>query len=105
MINAGTGSYALGFFMGGFPTIMGVALPTYFGKQRMGSIRGVISTIIIVVSSFSPLLGGILWSEESSYKSAFVMFGAAWIKGGLLPLTLGKPKPPHNQDSEIAIAL
>jgi len=67
--------------------------------------RGVISPIIIVVSSFSPLLGGISWSEESSYKSAFVMFGAAWIKGGLLPLTLGKPKPPHNQDSEIAIAL
>tara|TARA_Y100001001_G_scaffold114075_1_gene111739 strand:- start:2521 stop:2838 length:318 start_codon:yes stop_codon:yes gene_type:complete len=105
MINARTGSYALGFSMGGFSTIMGVALPTYFGRQYMGSIRGVISPIIIVASSFSPLLGGILWSEESSHKSAFVVFGAAWIIGGLLPLTLGKPKPPHNQDSEIAIAL
>ena len=71
----------------------------------MGSIRGVISPIIIVVSSFSPLLGRILWSEKSNYKSAFVVFGEAWIIGGLLPLTLGKPKPSHNQDSEIAIAL
>ena len=93
------------FFMGGFPIIMGVALQTYFGRQHMGSIRGVISPIIIVVSSFSPLLGRILWSEKSNYKSAFVVFGEAWIIGGLLPLTLGKPKPPHNQDFEIAIAL
>ncbi len=74
---------------------------TTYGKYQ----GGVISPIIIVVSSFSPLLGGILWSEESSHKSAFVVFGAAWIIGGLLPLTLGKPKPPHNQDSEIAITL
>ena len=94
-----------GFFMGGFPTIMGVALPTYFGRQHMGSIRGVISPIIIIVSSFSPLLGGILWNEESSYKSAFVVFGAAWIIGGLLPFTLGKPKPPDNKESEIVNAL
>ena len=94
-----------GFFMGGFPTIMGVALPTYFGRQHMGSIRGVISPIIIIVSSFSPLLGGILWNEESSYKSAFVVFGAAWIIGGLLPFTLGKPKPPDSKESEIVNAL
>ena len=72
MINAETGSYALGVF---------------------------------IVSSFSPLLGGILWGEESSYKSAFVVFGAAWIIGDLLPLTLGKPKLPDNQDSKIVITL
>ena len=65
----------------------------------------VISPIIIVVSSFSPLLGGILWREESSYKSAFVVFGAAWIIGGLLPFTLGKPKPPDSKESEIVNAL
>ena len=94
-----------GFFMGGFPTIMGVALPTYFGRQHMGSIRGVISPIIIVVSSFSPLLGGILWNDDSSYKSAFVLFGTTWIIGGLLPLALGKPKPPDIQNSDIRIGL
>ena len=71
----------------------------------MGSIRGVISPIIIVVSSFSPLLGGILWNDDSSYKSAFVLFGTAWIIGGLLPLALGKPKPPDLQNADIRIGL
>ena len=83
-----------GFFMGGFPTLTNVALPEYFGRQYMGSIRGVIAPITMIVSALSPLIAGILWEESYSYSVAFFLFGSAWITGGLLTFTLSKPKDP-----------
>jgi MFS family permease len=83
-----------GFFMGGFPTLTNVALPEYFGRQYMGSIRGVIAPITMIISALSPLIAGILWEESYSYSVAFFLFGSAWITGGLLTFTLSKPKGP-----------
>ena len=83
-----------GFFMGGFPTLTNVALPEYFGRQYLGSIRGVIAPITMVVSALSPLIAGILWEESYSYSVAFFLFGSAWITGGLLTFILRKPKDP-----------
>ena len=80
-----------GFFMGGFPTITGVAFPAYFGRQHLGSIRGALSPITMIVSASSPLIGGLLWSNKYSYSIPFVVFGLAWIIGGLLPLLLKSP--------------
>ena len=83
-----------GFFMGGFPTLTNVALPEYFGRQYMGSIRGVIAPITMIISALSPLIAGILWEESYSYSVAFFLFGSAWVIGGLLTFTLSKPKNP-----------
>ena len=83
-----------GFFMGGFPTLTNVALPEYFGRQYLGSIRGVIAPITMVISALSPLIAGILWKESYSYSVAFLLFGSAWITGGLLTFILSKPKDP-----------
>ena len=83
-----------GFFMGGFPTTTGYAVPQYFGRKHIGSIRGAISPVTVIISAISPLVGGILWSEESSYTGPFIIFGTCWVIGGLLALALGKPRNP-----------
>ena len=82
--------------MGGFPTITGVAFPAYFGRQHLGSIRGALSPITMIVSASSPLIGGLLWSDKYSYSISFVVFGLAWIIGGLLPLLLKSPADHEN---------
>ena len=84
-----------GFFMGGFPTLTAVAFPEYFGRSHMGSIRGALSPATMVVSASSPLIGGLLWTQDHSYAVAFVVFGIAWIVAGILPLTLDGPIGPQ----------
>lgn len=88
-----------GFFMGGFPTLINVVLPEYFGRQYLGSIRGVIAPITMVISALSPLIAGILWNESSSYSVAFFIFGSAWIAGGLLTFILSEPKDAPNSEN------
>jgi len=83
-----------GFFMGGFPTTTGYAVPQYFGRKHLGSIRGAMSPVTVIISAISPLVGGILWSEESSYTGPFIIFGTCWVIGGLFALALGKPRNP-----------
>ena len=84
-----------GFFMGGFPTLTAVAFPEYFGRSYMGSIRGALSPATMVISASSPLIGGLLWTQDHSYAVAFVVFGIAWIVAGFLPLTLDRPIGPQ----------
>ena len=86
-----------GFFMGGFPTITGYAMPQYFGRKHLGSIRGAISPITVVISAISPLIGGLLWDEKNSYTTPFIIFGTCWIMGGILAFTLGRPSNAPSQ--------
>ena len=86
-----------GFFMGGFPTITGYAMPQYFGRKHLGSIRGAISPITVVISAISPLIGGLLWDEKNSYTTPFIIFGTCWIMGGILAFALGRPRNAPSQ--------
>ena len=86
-----------GFFMGGFPTITGYAMPQYFGRKHLGSIRGAISPITVIISAISPLIGGLLWDEKNSYTTSFIIFGTFWIIGGILAFTLGRPRNAPSQ--------
>ena len=90
-----------GLMMGGFAPLMNVAWASYFGRQHMGAIRGVVTPLGNIVGAISPVMAGIMWSWLGSYDIPFTIFGLSWIVGGLLVFFATPPRPPEaNQQSE-----
>lgn len=73
---------ALGTAMGLFRTIAGVAWAHYFGRQYLGSISGIASTILIVGASLGPIPLGYARDALGSYDQALLALT-------LVPLSLG----------------
>lgn len=73
---------ALGTSMGLFRTISAVAWAHYFGRQYLGSISGIASTILIVGAAAGPIPLGFARDALGSYDQALLVLT-------LLPLLLG----------------
>ncbi len=92
-------TYALfmGITMGGFPTLINIVLPMYFGRDHMGAIRGVMVPITQVFAAISPVIGGFVWDYFGSYDIAFALFASFWIISGILMILSTKIKTIINQ--------
>jgi MFS family permease len=84
----------LGVTMGGFPTLMNVAMAVYFGREHMGAIRGVVTPATQVVGAASPVFAGWMWDRVGSYDLPFTVFALSWIASGLLMLLARPPRSP-----------
>ncbi len=83
-----------GFAMGGAPTLMNVVWASYFGRQHMGAIRGVVTPVGMFFGSFSPIFAGWLWTPEKSYGVSFIIFALTYVAGGLLIMMVRSPRAP-----------
>lgn len=86
---------ALGTATGLFRTVSAVAWAHYFGRQHLGSISGIASTVLIFGAALGPIPLGFARDALGSYDLALTLLA-------LVPLTLGITslllRPPH-QDS------
>ena len=87
----------MGITMGGFPTLINIVLPKYFGRDHMGAIRGVMVPITQVFAAISPVIGGFVWDYFGSYDIAFALFASFWIISGILMILSTKIKTIINQ--------
>lgn len=83
-----------GLFMGGYPTIMNIVWPSYFGRQHAGAIRGFVTPVSTVIGTLSPVFAGVMWDRLGSYDFSFTIFAGAWVLAGLVMLTATPPSPP-----------
>jgi MFS family permease len=86
-----------GLMMGGYPTIMNVVWPTYFGRQNAGTIRGFVTPVSTIVGTITPVYAGWIWDRYGSYDLAFTHFAISWILAGIVMLAAVQPKPPTNR--------
>jgi MFS family permease len=84
----------LGVTMGGFPTLVNLAMAVYFGREHMGAIRGFVTPATQVVGAASPVFAGLMWDRVGSYDLPFTVFALAWIAAGLLMLLARPPRIP-----------
>jgi len=89
-------SYAIlhGLSMGGWSPLMSVALASYFGRQNMGAIRGIVTPFGNIVQAFTPVLAGWMWDTFGDYDLSFTIFAISWSAAGVLILFAKPPKPP-----------
>lgn len=88
---------ALGSGMGLYRTIASVAWAHYFGRQYLGSISGIASTILIVGASLGPVPLGFARDALGSYNQALLALM-------LIPLSLGVAslflQPPTKREDD-----
>lgn len=83
-----------GLTMGGWAPLMNVVWAVYYGRQHMGSIRGMVTPVGNIVAAISPVFAGWMWEISGSYNVPFLTFAIAWVCGGILMLFAKAPQPP-----------
>ena len=69
--------YALG--VSGYMPLTNLIWANYFGRASLGTIRGVLSPIMLVSMSFSPVLTGYVFDSSGTYNMAFIIFAICYI--------------------------
>ena len=92
MISAAT----IGFGVGGLHLLVRLAWADYYGREHLGTIRGITLSAQIGGQALGPVLAGFLFDMTSSYQLPFVVFATAVVGGGLFVLGAVAPRIPLN---------
>ena len=82
----------LGIATGGFAMFMSLIWPEYFGREFIGTIRGVVTPMNLVSSAGGPLLAAWIYDTTQSYTIAFSFFMVVLIMAGIVIYTAAPPK-------------
>jgi MFS family permease len=93
--------FAEGLFSGGAFAMLPVLYADYFGRQSIGTIRGITHPVVMVANATGPLLAGIIFDLRGDYSLAFQVFGTVTLLGATL---VWFAKPPRSSVDEIADA-
>ena len=85
---------AVGFGVGGLHLLVRLAWADYYGRQHLGSIRGLTLSAQIGGQAMGPILAGVLWDVTGSYQLSFLVFALAVWAGGVLVLAAVPPQMP-----------
>ena len=84
-------SAVIGVVAAGGNVIPPVAYASYFGRRSIGSIRGIGETGVQVGQTIGPLLSGLAFDMNGSYKVAFVTFASVALIGSVIVATSSPP--------------
>ena len=87
-------SAVIGVVAAGGNVIPPVAYASYFGRRSIGSIRGIGETGVQVGQTIGPLLSGLAFDMNGSYKVAFVTFAIVALIGSVIVATSSPPTKP-----------
>ena len=80
--------------VGGLHLLVRLAWADYYGRQHLGTIRGLSLSAQIGGQALGPVLAGFLFDATDSYRVAFLVFALAVWSGGLLVLAAVPPQMP-----------
>lgn len=91
-----------GLNLASYFALQAVITTDYFGRDHIGSIRGVMFPFANGVRAAAPLFLGATHDWTGSYRVPFSIIIVAWLSTGLLMASLKKPKLPrrHTQTGE-----
>jgi MFS family permease len=90
-----------GLTMGAWALLTNLSWPTYFGRQRIGSILGWAMVPLSILGFGSGVFGGWTWDTLGNYNVAFKVYSVVFILAGLLMLINRPPKPPWKQVADV----
>jgi OFA family oxalate/formate antiporter-like MFS transporter len=88
-------SAVIGVVAAGGNVIPPVAYASYFGRRSIGSIRGIGETGVQVGQTIGPLLSGLAFDINGSYKVAFLTFAIVALIGSVVIATASPPSKPN----------
>lgn len=82
----------LGLGGGFFITTNAVIWPNYYGRRHLGSIRGIVTTVMVASAALGPWPFGVLFDLTGSYTSAILVFLALPLACALAALAAPPPR-------------
>ena len=94
--------FSLGVGVGGLHTLMRLAWADYYGRQHLGSIRGLTLPGQIGGQAIGPVVAGFMFDATGSYRLPFVIFGTTVSLAALLVLAATPPGPKTGRGTPAA---
>jgi MFS transporter, OFA family, oxalate/formate antiporter len=89
----------IGGGVGGLHLLLRLAWADYYGRQHLGTIRGITLPVQISGQAVGPITAGFVFDATASYHMVFLFFAGVVALGSLLVLTA---IPPSNADRPIS---
>ena len=86
----------MGFAVGGLHLLVRLTWADYYGRQHLGSIRGVTLSAQVSGQAMGPVIAGFMFDYTGSYQLPFWFFAAGVIIAGLLVLAATPPRRVGN---------
>lgn len=87
-------SVILGLGIGGVHLLVRLAWADYYGRQNLGSIRGIALSFQVAGQGLGPVVAGFMFDATGSYQLPLMVFTAAAFLAGIMVLAAAPPKKP-----------
>jgi MFS family permease len=84
-----------GLNVGGHVVLAPLAIAGYFGREFVGTIRGVFMAILTSSLAFAPLMLGLAYDIQGTYFNSFILMGVLFLTSTVLILFARSPKAPN----------
>ena len=85
----------LGLGVGGLHLLVRLTWADYYGRQNLGSIRGLALSFQVAGQGIGPLVAGFMFDATGSYQMPLMVFTVAAFLAGLMVLGATPPKRPQ----------
>jgi len=86
----------IGFGVGGLHLLIRLVWADYYGRQNLGTIRGLTMSVQVGGQALGPVIAGFMFDYFDSYRIPFTFFAVAVFLAGLMAVAA---KPPRAPDS------
>ena len=85
----------VGFGVGGLHLLIRLVWADYYGRQNLGTIRGLTMSVQVGGQALGPVIAGFMFDYFDSYRIPFAFFAVAVFLAGILALAAKPPQLPE----------
>ena len=85
----------VGFGVGGLHLLIRLVWADYYGRQNLGTIRGLTMSVQVGGQALGPVIAGFMFDYFDSYRIPFAFFAVAVFLAGILALAAKPPQAPN----------
>ncbi|WP_077624159.1 MFS transporter [Sediminibacillus massiliensis] len=79
--------------------VLNIVWPNYFGREHLGSIKGIAQTCMVVSSAFGPLPFGLFYDWFGSYQQILIVMMFLPVTAGILALLAPQPSYEYHRSA------
>ena len=84
----------VGFDVGGLHLLIRLVWADYYGRQDLGTIRGLTMSVQVGGQALGPVIAGFMFDYFDSYRIPFTFFAVAVFMAGIMAVAAKPPQAP-----------
>lgn len=91
----------VGFGVGGLHLLIRLVWADYYGRQNLGTIRGLTMSVQVGGQALGPVIAGFMFDYFDSYRIPFTFFAVAVFLAGIMALAAKPPQAPEPEQPRL----